>query len=126
MTSHRFSKPMRLLKSDDFERVFAARVSAGDALLVVYGAVNELNRPRLGLTVSRKTGGAIVRNRWKRTVREAFRLVQHELPSLDLVCIPRSQAEPDFKRLLQSLPELAGRIDRQLRRKREPVPRKRP
>ena len=117
---------MRLLKADDFERVFAARVSAGDALLVVYGAANELDHPRLGLTVSRKTGPATVRNLWKRTVREAFRLVQHELPSLDLVCIPRSQAEPDFKRLLQSLPELTGRIDRQLRRKRESVPRNHP
>jgi ribonuclease P protein component len=126
MTSFRFSKTMRLLKADDFERVFAARTSAGDELLVVYGAVNELGHPRLGLTVSRKTGRATARNRWKRTVREAFRLVQHELPSLDMVCIPRAQADPDFKRLLKSLTELAGRIDRQLRRKREPVPRKRP
>jgi ribonuclease P protein component len=126
MNSHRFSKPMRLLKSDDFESVFAARTSAGDELLVVYGVNNELGHPRLGLTVSRKTGRATTRNRWKRTVREAFRLVQQELPSLDLVCIPRSQAEPDFRRLLKSLPELASRIDRQLRRKREAVSRERP
>ena len=69
--------------------------------------------------MSRKTGKATVRNRWKRTVREAFRLIQHELPNLDLVCIPRSQAEPEFRRLLKSLPELAGRIERQLRRKQE-------
>src|SRR5262245_38084505 len=100
MTSYKFSKPMRLLQAAEFERVFAARASAGDELLVAYGAANTLGHARLGLTVSRKIGRAIARNRWKRTVREAFRLVQHELPSLDLVCIPRSQAEPKFQRLL--------------------------
>ncbi len=124
MTSHRFSKSMRLLRASEFERVFAARASAGDDLQIVYGAANELGRPRLGLTVSRKVGRAVARNRWKRVVREAFRLVQHQLPGLDLVCIPRSQATPDLKRLMKSLPALAIRIDQQLRRNREPVPRK--
>lgn len=124
MTSHRFSKSMRLLRASEFERVFVARASAGDDLFIVYGAANELGHPRLGLTVSRKVGRAVARNRWKRVVREAFRLVQHQLPGLDLVCIPRSQAEPDLKRLMKSLPALAIRIDQQLRRNREPVPRK--
>lgn len=125
MTPHRFSKSMRLLRASEFERVFATRASAGDDSLIVYGAANELGHPRLGLTVSRKVGRAVARNRWKRAVREAFRLVQHELPSLDLVCIPRGQAAPDLKRLMKSLPDLAVRIDQQLRRTREPVPRKR-
>lgn len=126
MTSHRFSKPMRLLKSDDFDRVFAARTSASDEMLVMYGTANELGHPRLGLTVSRKNGRATSRNLWKRKIREVFRLVQHELPSLDVVCIPRSQARPDFRRLLKSLPELASRINRRLHRSNETVPRKRP
>jgi ribonuclease P protein component len=126
MASQRFPKSMRLLRASEFERVFAARVSAGDDLLVVYGTANELGYPRLGLTVSRKVGRAVARNRWKRAVREAFRLSQHELPSLDLVCIPRNQAEPQFERLLKSLPALAFRIDQQLRRKRELAPRKLP
>src|SRR5262245_17110528 len=104
MASYRFPKLMRLRKAADFERVFAAQVSAGDKLLIAYGAANGLGYPRLGLTVSRKIGKSTIRGLWKRTLREAFRLCQHELPDLDLVCIPRSQAEPKFRELTKSLP----------------------
>ena len=123
MTSHGFPKSMRLLRASEFERVFAARASMGDSFLLVYGAANELGHPRLGLTVSRKVGKATARNRWKRLIREAFRLIQHQLPGLDLVCIPRSQAAPDLKRLMHSLSTLAARIDQQLPRPRDKVSR---
>jgi ribonuclease P protein component len=119
MTNHHLPKSMRLLRASEFEHVFAARASAGDDQLVVYGSANKLPYPRLGLTVSRKVGRAVARNRWKRLLRETFRLVQAELPSLDLVCIPRSEAEPDLHRLVKSLPVLAARVEQQLRRKSE-------
>ncbi|MEX0642922.1 MAG: ribonuclease P protein component [Pirellulales bacterium] len=122
MTTRRFSKSMRLLRASEFEHVFATRASAGDGTLVMHGAMSGLGHPRLGLTVSRKVGGAVARNYWKRTLREAFRLVQYELPNLDLVCIPRGQSAPDLKQLLKSLPALAARIDQQLRRNRASVP----
>jgi ribonuclease P protein component len=117
MADHLFTKRMRLLRADEFERVFAARSSAGDAWIVVYGAINDVGHPRLGLTVSRRVGGATVRNRWKRLLREAFRLTQHELPRLDLVCIPRPAADPQLRRLMESLPTLAARVDRQLQQR---------
>jgi len=48
---------------------------------------------RLGITVSRKVGNAVVRNGIKRRVREAFRHVRHDMPAgLDLVAIPRRRA----------------------------------
>ena len=118
MTNHRFSKRLRLLRPGEFERVFAARSSAGDAWIVLYGAENDLGHSRLGLTVSRRAGGAVVRNRWKRLLREAFRLEQHELPPLDLVCIPRAGSHPNLGQLKQSLVALATRIEGQLRRRR--------
>jgi ribonuclease P protein component len=126
MNTFRFSKRMHLLRASDFERVFAARASASNASLVMFGAANELGHPRLGLTVSRKLGGAIARNRWKRLVREAFRLSQHKLPAVDLVCLARGQTIPELNRLLELLPELAARIDKQLRRDSEVVSRKHP
>jgi ribonuclease P protein component len=108
--SYSFSKRARLLRAADFERVFAARISAADGQLRMYAVANDLGYPRLGLTVSRKVGGAVERNRWKRAIRETFRLVQHEMPALDLVCVPHRAVAVDFRRLCETLPRLARRL----------------
>ncbi len=85
-------------------------------MLILYACENELDYPRIGLVVSRKAGNAVVRNRWKRCLREAFRLSQHELPAgIDLVALPRAGAEPTMPRVQQSLRTLAQRLARQLR-----------
>jgi ribonuclease P protein component len=110
--SQGFPKRVRLLRPSDFERVFAARSSAVDASIALHGAANDLGHPRIGLVVSRRIGGAVVRNRWKRLLREAFRLTQGELPALDLVCIARADKPPALTELKISLAQLAGRIER--------------
>ena len=111
MTNNRFPKQVRLLRPSDFERVFAARCSMVAPWIVMYGAGNELDQPRLGLVVSRRIGGAVQRNRWKRLLREAFRLTQEELPAIDLVCVARSKTPPPLTELKQSFIQLATRID---------------
>jgi ribonuclease P protein component len=114
MPSQRFPKRLRLLGAKDFERVFAARVSVSDSWMVLYGATTEAGHARLGLTVPRRIGGAVARNRWKRLLREAFRLSQHELPAFDFVCIPRATSPPALAQLIESLRTLALRIERKL------------
>ena len=109
-----FPKRVRLLRASEFERVFAARASASDGSMVVHGAANELGHPRLGLVVSRRMGSAVRRNRWKRLLREGFRVVQDQLPALDLVGIPRAATPPPLESIQASYLQLAARIERPL------------
>jgi ribonuclease P protein component len=84
---------------------------------LIFGAANGLPHCRLGLSVSRKVGGAVLRNRWKRLIREAFRTSRPRLPEgLDLVVIPRKKDDPELCQIQNSLADLAGRIARRLAR----------
>jgi ribonuclease P protein component len=113
----RFPSSHRLRRPAEFDEVFRCRRSASDDLIVVYGRENGLKHARLGVSVSRKVGRAVVRNRWKRLIREAFRLSRAKLPAgLDLVVIPRAGATPSLAALCESLPRLANRIAGKLRR----------
>lgn len=108
-----FSKKMRLLKSPEFKCVFKRRQSVADNVLVVYAIRNNLGWSRLGLSVSRKVGNAVVRNRWKRFIREAFRTNQPQIPAgFDYVVIPRATATPTFDLVGSSLQQLAVRAAR--------------
>lgn len=115
-----FSQEDRLRKTPQFKRVFENRCAAGDHLILVFGLKNGLNRCRLGLSVSKKVGNAVVRNRWKRLIREAFRRRRDEFPlGLDLVVVPRRDVDPPSARLAErSLVRLAGKIAARLSRPR--------
>ena len=115
MSDERFLPAMRLKRGVEYERVFQRKCSVSDDVLIVYGVWNELSHARLGLSVSRKVGGAVARNRWRRLIREAFRLSRGELPgAVDLVVIPRLGVEPTLAGLKRSLPQLARRLRRRL------------
>jgi ribonuclease P protein component len=64
-----------LAKRRDFELVFKEGLSAAAKYLVVYARPNELSWNRLGFSVSKKIGNAVIRNRVKRLLREAVREV---------------------------------------------------
>lgn len=84
----------RLSRSAEFERVYRQGRSVANRHLVLYSFANESDgRPRLGLSVSRKVGGAVERNRVKRLLREAFTRVEPELShGQDVVVVARPPA----------------------------------
>ena len=109
----------RISRSGDFDAVYRRGRSAANRHLVVYAFAREdapADSPaRLGLSVSRKVGGAVVRNKFRRLYREAYRLSRDGMPTgMDLVLIPRSAELPALPELIESLQKLLPQAHRKL------------
>jgi ribonuclease P protein component len=88
-------KRRRLSRSGDFDRVYREGRSYPGRHLVVYTfpRAGTEDGPRLGISVGRKVGGAVERNRVKRMLREAFWACADQLPEgHDFVIVARSEA----------------------------------
>ncbi len=101
---HTFPKSLHLRSPAEFAAVYDAKARESRGPLLVYAKPNDLGRPRIGLSTSRKVGNAVRRNRIRRLLREAFRLMRHDFPQgYDLVVVVRSH-EPlmlaDYQRAL--------------------------
>ena len=72
----------RLIHAKQFQAVYSQGTRAARFPLAIFVRANGLDHPRLGLSVGRRVGNAVVRNRLKRLLREAFRLSQHDLPRI--------------------------------------------
>ena len=119
MTEFAFRPEHRLKHRNEFRRVFDRRSSVADNTLIIYGCENDRNVARLGLSVSRKVGNAVVRNRWKRAIREAFRLNQQQIaPGIDFVIIPRRGVDPKLNEISESLLQLTRRVKKKLARRK--------
>lgn len=115
MTGFTFVKAQHLRSPADFDRVYARKWKAADGVLLVFALNNQESLTRIGLSVSKKHGGAIVRNRLKRLLREAFRLTQHDLPAgLDLILIPLSKEKATLAAYQKSIVGLSRRLMRQV------------
>jgi ribonuclease P protein component len=116
----RLTKARRILRPADFARVYRFRWSAAEGSLVLYSAPceaasHDTSDARIGLSVSRRIGNAVIRNRWKRRLREAFRVARPRLPAgHDYVIVVRSGIPPagadGAKQIEESLVRLAVRV----------------
>ena len=112
-----FPKSTHIRSRLDFARVYEQGSRLSDAVLLLTAARNDEPQTRIGLSVSKRCGNAVHRNRWKRLIREAFRLNRAEMPSgLDLIVQPRTGTgtEPDALAVQRSLATLVKRVAKRL------------
>ena len=96
--AERFTRAFRIRMKRDFQRVYASRHRRESGPLLLYGCPNQLPHPRLGLSVSRKVGGAVRRVRIKRQLRESFRRIKADFsPSFDFIVVVRPHKTLDHR-----------------------------
>ncbi len=96
----------RITRPADFRAVYAARARAADGRLVVYARPNGREETRVGLSVGKRCGPAVARNRTKRLLREAFRHGRAGWPAgYDIVIVPlgRGYTLEEMRRRLEKL-----------------------
>ena len=122
MSDQRFRPWEHLKREGDFRLTFDRKRSVSDERLIIYARENGLEHNRLGMSVSRKVGPAVVRNTLRRLYREAFRLTKAELPTgMDLILIPRGTNPPNLIELMESLRKLIPQAAKKLARDAKPT-----
>lgn len=87
-----FPRTARILKRWEFQRIQREGIRIRTSAFTIVARRSLTSHARIGMAVSRKIGGAPVRNRIKRLLREAFRRTYHSLPAVDFVMIAQPAA----------------------------------
>lgn len=104
-----YSKSLK--KNRDFQLVYQTGTSYANRYLVMYVRTNQLEKNRIGISVSKKVGNSVVRHRLCRLVREAYRLHEQEFHrGLDIVVVARVSAKERTFREIESALLHLGRL----------------
>ena len=97
-----------LKRNHIFRRLYSTK-GVANSYLVLYARRNRLGHNEVGITVSKKLGKAVIRNRTRRRLREVYRLNEELFtPGWDIVVVARSRAvDADFQKLVHSYLSLA-------------------
>ena len=109
-----FKETIGLKKDSDFRNVYKKGSSYGNKYLVIYVLENNLDVSRIGISVSKKVGNAIIRNKIRRRIKEAYRLdVDKNIKSgYDIVIIARvAIKDVDYEAVKKAIIHLAKKTN---------------
>jgi len=110
-----FDKSDRLRKRSEFTGLASSGKKSVSAHFIVISCDSVFSRARLGITVSKKVGNAVIRNRIKRLIREFFRNNRVMFPVADYNIIARSGASHlDYSAVCQEIVNALSRIGRKI------------
>ena len=116
-TAEKFPRSVRIVRSSDYKTLYKTGHKIHSSNFVLFGRCNALGCSRLGITASRKVGGAVVRNSVKRLLREIFRRSLNQIPGgFDVVANAKSgccSVQYDDLRVefLAAVKKLTARLD---------------
>ena len=86
------NKKYRLKKSFEIEKLFKTKISVGNAYFVMYYNQTSITNTRVAISVSKKLGNAVVRNKEKRVIREIIRENIDTISGLDILIVEKGKA----------------------------------
>ena len=113
-----FGKTQRVTRSGDFTKIIRLGTCVADGTLVLFAlpTASADQSIRIGITIPKKTGNAVQRNRWKRLIRESFRVQQVALPKgYEFIVRPKRGASPSWRAIEKSIPHLARKAAKRVR-----------
>jgi len=121
----RFGRELRLLTPSHYSRIFNEPARAANQHFTLLAKRNDLDHPRLGLTIAKKrVKKAVQRNRIKRLARENFRLNRHQLDNIDIVLMVKTGVdELSNEELHKQLTKLWRKINERCQPGYKPKPR---